>query len=330
MIRHHSLLPRNFTIMTTTKTSPEKKEKKNTKVIEEKNTEKSDDNSTLTPEEILKMKKKEAKIQKTEEKEEKKEAKVKKTVSKKIGGKRQIQKRNPLKMHGKKYRTVEKLIEKGKLYESLAEAAELLKKTSTVKFDASTEIHINLNIDTKQSDQMVRSTVALPHGIGKKVRIVAFVDDDKIKEALKAGAVEAGNTDLFTKVQKGWLDFDIAIATPDQMRELGKIAKILGPKGLMPNPKAGTVTSEVGKTIEELQAGKVEFRNDKQGNLHNIFGKISFDAKKLEENLRVYLVAIAEAKPSGIKGQYVRSITLSTTMGPGIHLNVNTVLSGLK
>jgi large subunit ribosomal protein L1 len=284
--------------------------------------------SVKTDTEILKEKKQEAKEKKEHEKEERRLSKTaKKTAFAAVTKSPQKAKRNPLKMHGKKYRTAASLIEKDKLYETLAEAIALLKKTSTVKFDASAEVHFNLLIDPTQGDQLVRSTVALPHGTGKKVRVIAFVGDDKVKEALSAGAIEAGSAELITKIQKGWLDFDLAIATPEQMKELGKVAKILGPKGLMPNPKAGTVTNDVGKTVKESLAGKIEFRNDKLGNLHNVFGKISFAEKQLEENLKIYLKAVSEAKPSGVKGNFINSITLASTMGPGIKLNVNKALA---
>jgi len=207
-----------------------------------------------------------------------------------------------------------------KLY-TIKEAVELLKDTSTTKFDSSTDIAMNLGIDPKHADQMLRGTLALPHGTGKEVIVIAFVDDDKIKEAKAAGAIEAGSEDLVEKISKGWLDFDIAVAAPDQMKKLGKIAKTLGQKGLMPNPKAGTVTPEPGKTIEEIKKGRIEYKNDKEGNLHNIFGKVSFGPDKLEENLRTYLKTVQEAKPSGVKGTYINSVTISTSMGPGIKID---------
>ncbi|MBU1992259.1 50S ribosomal protein L1 [Patescibacteria group bacterium] len=233
-----------------------------------------------------------------------------------------------MKKHGKKYREAADLIEKDRLY-SLEEGIALLKKTSTTKFDSSVEVHMNLGVNPKHADQMVRATVPLPHGTGKEVRVVAFVNDDHVKEAKAAGAVEAGNEDLIEKITKGWLDFDTAVATPDMMKNLAKIAKTLGQKGLMPNPKAGTVTLEIGTAISEIKKGKVEFRTDKLANLHNIFGKVSFDEAKLVENLKTYLKAINDIKPATLKGTYIKSISLSTTMGPPVRLDVQQVLAGL-
>jgi len=227
------------------------------------------------------------------------------------------------KKHGKKYRNALSKIDINKLY-SIEEACALLKETSTTKFDASTEIHMHLGIDPAKAEELVRNTVALPNGIGKEVRVIAFVSEDKVKEALSAGAIKAGNEELVSEIEKGWLEFDTAVATPDMMKGLGKIARTLGQKGLMPNPKAGTVTTELTKTISEIKKGKVEFRNDKLGNLHNIFGKVSFPADKLAENLKAYLKAVLESKPKDMKGNYVLSVTLTTTMGPAIkidHLN---------
>lgn len=223
--------------------------------------------------------------------------------------------------HGKKYRAAEKLIDREKKY-TVDEAIDLLKKTGTAKFDASCEIHMRLSLDPTKADQMVRGTVSLPHGTGKTLRVAAFVPDDKAKEAKSAGATEAGAEDLIEKVTKGWLDFDIAVATPDMMKSLGKVAKILGQKGLMPNPKSGTVTPDPAKVIKELMTGKIEYRIDKQSIVHNIFGKVSFDEAKLKENLQKFVKAIIEAKPSGAKGTYIASASVSTTMGPGITLDV--------
>ncbi len=227
--------------------------------------------------------------------------------------------------HGKKYRAMLEKIEEDKLH-TIEEACELVKETSVTSFDSSVEIHLNLGIDPKQAEQQMRDTVALPHGTGKEVRVVAFVGDDKIKEATGAGAVKAGNEDLIADIEKGWLDFDVAVATPDMMKDLGKIARTLGQKGLMPNPKAGTVTQDVAKTIEEIRKGKVEFRNDKNGNLHNLVGKVSFDAAALTENVRTYLKAIVEHKPKEMKGTFIKSITLTTTMGPAVRVDhVNSI-----
>lgn len=224
---------------------------------------------------------------------------------------------------GKKYRAAkEKLL---KEFYTADEAVDLLIETSTVNFDASCEIHMKLGIDPKHADQALRGTVTLPHGTGKKLRVVAFVPDEKKQEAKNAGAVEAGNSDLIEKISGGWLDFDIAVATPDQMKNIGKVAKILGQQGLMPNPKSGTVTPEPGEIITEIMQGKIEYRNDKLANLHNIFGKVSFGKDKLIENLNTYLKTIQEAKPSGVKGVYIHSITLTTTMGPGIKIDTQSI-----
>lgn len=230
--------------------------------------------------------------------------------------------------HGKKYRKAAELLEEGKLY-GLTEAVDLAKKTSTTKFDSSVEVHLNLGIDPTQADQQLRKTVSLPHGTGKTLRVVVFCGDEKVKEAKDAGAVEAGNEDLVAKVAGGWMEFDKVVATPDVMKSLGKIAKTLGQKGLMPNPKSGTVTTEIAQVVKDLQGGMVEFRNDKQGNLHNIVGKTSFSEAQLEENLKTYLGAIRDAKPSGVKGTYVKSITLTTSMGPGVKLDVGETMKSL-
>ena len=227
----------------------------------------------------------------------------------------------------KNYRAALEKIDPEKLY-TLEEAIKLAKETATTKFDSSVEIHMNLGIDPKQAEQQLRSTVALPHGTGKVVRVVAFVGDDKVKEAKDAGAIEAGNEDLIEKVEKGWMDFDVAVATPDMMKNLGKIARLLGQAGLMPNPKAGTVTPEIAKVIGDVMKGQVEFRNDKLANLHNMVGKVSFDEKQLMENIQTYLKAIQEKKPQ-MKGTFIKSITLTTTMGPGIKLDVNGVMGAL-
>ncbi len=232
------------------------------------------------------------------------------------------------KVHGKKYTEAKKLVTK-ETY-TLDEAIELLKKTSTTKFDASCEVHFRLGLDPKQADQNIRTTVGLPHGTGKEVRIVAFVDESKAKEAKAAGAMEAGTEGLIEKIEKGWTDFDVAIATPDQMKSLGKVAKVLGQKRLMPNPKAGTVTVDVAKTIEELKGGKIELRVDKEANLHNIFGKVSFDNDKLKGNLLTVIRKVMEVKPSGSKGTYMRSLTIVSTMGPGIHVEVGDALAAAK
>ncbi|MDA0376153.1 MAG: 50S ribosomal protein L1 [bacterium] len=221
--------------------------------------------------------------------------------------------------HGKKYEEKKKLVEEGKIY-SVAEATELLPKLSTVKFDATAEVHIKINANTTQADQLVRTTVALPHGTGKKIRIAAFVKDDQADAAKKAGADIAGITELMAAVEQEKIDFDVAVATPDVMKDLGKVAKILGQRGLMPNPKAGTVTPDVAKAIDELKKGRIECKMDKQGIIHTVFGKVSFGPQKLKENLDVILHEIREAKPAGIKGEYIQTISVSPSMGPGIRV----------
>jgi large subunit ribosomal protein L1 len=232
------------------------------------------------------------------------------------------------KAHGKKFLEAAKLVEK-KQY-SIDEAVALLKKTNPTKFDASTEVHFYLGVDPKQADQNIRTTVALPHGTGKDVRVVAFVGEEKIKEAKEAGATFAGTDALIEKIEGGWFEFDIAIATPDQMKNLGKIAKSIGQKGLMPNPKTGTVTTDVAKTISEIKKGKIEIRVDKLSNLHNLFGKVSFDEAKLADNLKAIIKAVLDNKPASSKGTYIKSITVTTTMGPGIALDVPAATAEVK
>jgi large subunit ribosomal protein L1 len=229
---------------------------------------------------------------------------------------------------GKKYENAAKMVDVNKLY-NLDEACELLKKTATTKFDSSCEVHFKLGVDTKQADQLVRATVALPNGTGKDVRVIAFVNEAQVKEAKEAGAVKAGLDELVEEILKGYLDFDVAVASPDVMKNLGKVAKTLGTKGLMPNPKAGTVTPEIGKTIAELKKGRVEFRTDKQSQIHNAFGKVSFSAADLKGNLKAIIKAVVDTKPSGVKGNYILGISVATTMGPGIKLDLPAVMAEL-
>jgi large subunit ribosomal protein L1 len=231
--------------------------------------------------------------------------------------------------HGKKYLAAVKLLEGVKTCD-LNEAAALLKKTAVTKFDSSCEIHIRLGVDPTHAEQMVRSTVSLPHGTGKTVRVIAFVAEDKIKEAKAAGAIKAGMEELIEEVSKGFLDFDVAVATPDAMKNLGKVAKILGPKGLMPNPKAGTVTMDIGKAIGEISKGRVEFRTDKLAQIHQIFGKVSFTEDQLKENLKSFIRAVLEVKPANLKGTYIENISVATTMGPGVRLDLQKVMAELK
>jgi len=205
----------------------------------------------------------------------------------------------------------------------LPEAIKLMKECSTVKFDATAEVHFSLGIDPRHADQQVRATVALPHGTGKSVKVVVFCSDDLVKKAKAAGAVEAGLDDLMEKVSKGWTDFDVAVATPEAMKGLAKIARILGPKGLMPNPKAGTVTPDIEKAVKELAAGRIEFRNEKAGIVHTIFGKLNFKEKALEENLEAMIRAVRDVRPSGLKNIYFKKVTINSTMGPGIKVEVS-------
>ena len=204
----------------------------------------------------------------------------------------------------------------------LEEAAELLRKAHFVKFDETVELVLNLGVDSKQSDQMVRGTVVLPHGLGKSKRVVVIAGGDKIREAQEAGADFVGGEDMVEKIQGGWTDYEAVIATPDMMRSAGKLGKVLGPRGLMPNPKTGTVTFDVAKAIKETKAGKVEFRVDKAGIVHCAIGKIQFDAAHIAENAHAVIGAVIKAKPAAAKGKYVKKITLTSTMGPGIPIDL--------
>ncbi|NIR51066.1 50S ribosomal protein L1 [candidate division KSB1 bacterium] len=220
-------------------------------------------------------------------------------------------------------------LEIGKDY-SLDEAVELIKKSATAKFDESIEISINLGVDPRHADQVVRGTVSLPHGIGKEVRVLVLAKGDKEKEARENGADYVGFDEYVKKINEGWLDFDVVVATPDVMGEVGKLGKVLGPRGLMPNPKSGTVTMDVGQTVKELKAGKIEFRVDKYGILHVLVGKASFEKQKLRENIMAFIETVLRMKPASSKGQYVRKIALSSTMGPGIPVDRAAVLSELR
>ncbi len=208
----------------------------------------------------------------------------------------------------------------------LEEALDIIRETSFAKFDESVDLAVNLGVDPKKSDQIVRGTVSLPHGTGRKVRVLVFARGEKEKEALEAGADYVGAEDLVEKIQKGWLEFDKAVATPDMMGVVGKIGKILGPRGLMPNPKLGTVTFDVGKAVKEIKAGKVDFRVEKGGIVHMSVGKVSFDKEKLAENIKVALSALMKAKPAAAKGKYIKGVVFSSTMGPGIKVDVTTVI----
>jgi large subunit ribosomal protein L1 len=204
---------------------------------------------------------------------------------------------------------------------TLDEALPLVKKLAFAKFDETVEVVMRLGVDPKHADQMVRGTVVLPHGLGKDKRVLVIASGDKIKEAQEAGAVEVGGDDVVERIQKGWLDFEAVVATPDMMKSVGKLGKVLGPKGLMPNPKTGTVTFDVGKAVREIKAGKVEFRVDKTGIVHAPVGKVSFDENKLLQNARALIESVIRAKPRTSKGKYLRSVTISSTMGPGLRID---------
>lgn len=223
---------------------------------------------------------------------------------------------------GKKYQEAAKLLEADKVY-TAEEAMELVKKTATAKFDETIELHVRLGVDPKYADQQIRGAMVLPNGTGKTQRVLVFAKGDKVAEAEKAGADFVGSDEIATKIQGGWLDFDVAIATPDMMGVVGRLGKILGPRGLMPNPKLGTVTMDVTKAITEAKSGKVEYRTDKAGNIHVPIGKASFEAAKLQENFQALMDVLIKAKPASAKGQYVRSVTVSATMGPGVPVQHN-------
>ncbi|MFY7842848.1 MAG: 50S ribosomal protein L1 [Rhabdochlamydiaceae bacterium] len=224
----------------------------------------------------------------------------------------------------KRVREMLKLVQPNKVY-SLKEGLEILKKCPAVKFDQSVEISLLTGVDVRKSDQQVRGTVTLPNGTGTNVVIAVFARGEKIDEALKAGAEYAGNDDLFERIKAGWTDFDAVISTPDMMREVGKLGKVLGPRGLMPTPKAGTVTTDVAQAVKEVKAGKVEFKSDKSGVVNGMVGKLSFASDKLVDNIQALLSAVLKAKPATAKGQYLRSLVLSSTMGPGIKIDLHSV-----
>jgi len=222
---------------------------------------------------------------------------------------------------GKKYLEAAKLVDSEKLY-TVEEAVALVKKTSTTKFDASIDVSFNLNVDPKQADQQVRGTLVLPNGNGKTKKVLAITD--KVEEAKSAGADFVGGKEMLEKIQKdNWFEFDVIVATPNMMGEIGKFARLLGPKGLMPNPKAGTVSPDIVKAINEIKAGKVEYRVDKEGNMHVSIAKVSFDEKKVAENLNALVDAVLKARPAAVKGTYVKNAVLSTTMGPSVPFTFN-------
>ena len=222
---------------------------------------------------------------------------------------------------GKKYQEAAKLIDAAKLY-SPKEAVELVKKTSVTKFDSSVEVAVRLGVNPKYADQQVRGALVLPHGTGKSKTVLVFAKGAKIQEAEAAGADFVGAEELVTKIQGGWTDFDVAVATPDMMGLVGRLGKVLGPKGLMPNPKVGTVTMDVARAVNEIKAGKIEYRTDKAGNVQTSIGKVSFTEEQLLENYITLVETLIKVKPSGAKGQYIKSVTLSTTMGPGVPVDV--------
>ncbi|MBW2451987.1 MAG: 50S ribosomal protein L1 [Deltaproteobacteria bacterium] len=222
---------------------------------------------------------------------------------------------------GKKFRTAKDQVDRTKLY-SIDEALALVKETSFAKFDETVDVAVKLGVDPRKADQMVRGAVVLPNGLGKDIRVLVFAKGEKAQEAQTAGADHVGGDDLVEKIKEGWFDFDTAIATPDMMGTVGKIGKLLGPRGLMPNPKVGTVTFEVGRAVNDAKSGKVEYRVEKAGIVHAPVGKVSFDADKLKENLLSLMDALMKAKPSTAKGTYVKKVSISSTMGPGVNIDV--------
>lgn len=280
---------------------------------------------------VAKAGKRSAKAQKeAEEKEAKEERKEKVAAGELDPSEAGIKKgpapktRSKLERRGKNYKKAAELVDSAKEY-TLKEAAEILPKTSTVKFDASVELHVNLGVDPRQADQNIRATVALPHGSGKSVRIAVFAPADQHEAAKKAGADIVGEDEFLQQLDKEQLDFDVLIATPQLMAKLGKYARILGPKGLMPNPKSGTVTAKVATAVKEAKAGKVEFRVDKQSIIHLSVGKVSFKPEQIVENTRTVLKAIADAKPASVKGTYIERVTMTTSMGPGVKIALSEV-----
>jgi large subunit ribosomal protein L1 len=225
---------------------------------------------------------------------------------------------------GKKYLEAAKLVDRSQAY-TIQEAVELAKKTSTVKFDATVEAAFRLGVDPKKADQQIRGAVVLPNGTGKTQRVLVFAKGEKLKEAEAAGADYVGDAEYINKIQQGWFDFDVIVATPDMMGEVGKLGRVLGPKGLMPNPKTGTVTFDVTKAVNEIKAGKVEYRVDKSGNIHVPIGKVSFEDQKLVENFNTIFETMMKVKPSAAKGTYMKNVTVSTTMGPGVKVDPSTV-----
>ncbi|HHW37463.1 MAG TPA: 50S ribosomal protein L1 [Bacillales bacterium] len=228
---------------------------------------------------------------------------------------------------GKRYQEFTKLVDRSKAY-PVQEAIELVKKAATAKFDESVEVAFRLGVDPKKADQQIRGAVVLPYGTGKTQRVLVFAKGEKVKEAEAAGADYVGDAEFITKIQQGWFEFDVVVATPDMMGEVGKLGRVLGPKGLMPNPKTGTVTFDVTKAINDIKAGKVEYRVDKAGNIHVPIGKASFEDEKLSGNLATIVETIQKAKPAAAKGTYMKNVAIASTMGPGIKVDVSTLLLG--
>ena len=227
--------------------------------------------------------------------------------------------------HGKKYLEKAKLVDRSNLYDP-ADAIDLVKKTAFAKFDETVEVHIKLGVDSRYAEQQVRGAVVLPYGTGKKIRVLVFAKGMKATEAEQVGADFVGAEELISKIQNdNWFDYDVVVATPDMMGLVGRLGKVLGPKGLMPNPKAGTVTMDVAKAVQDIKAGKIEYRLDKANIIHVVIGKVSFDSEKLKENFDVLMAAVVKAKPAAAKGQYLRSIAISSTMGPGLKINPSKV-----
>ncbi|HEU4962518.1 MAG TPA: 50S ribosomal protein L1 [Bacilli bacterium] len=226
--------------------------------------------------------------------------------------------------HGKKYLEATKLVETNVAYDP-SEAIELVKKAASAKFDETVEVAFRLGVDPKKADQQIRGAVVLPHGTGKTQRVLVFAKGEKAKEAEAAGADFVGDEDMINKINQGWFDFDVVVATPDMMASVGKLGRVLGPKGLMPNPKTGTVTFDVTKAVNEIKAGKIEYRVDKQGNVHAPIGKVSFDNEKLIENYFALVDTLSKAKPASAKGTYMKNVTVSSTMGPGVKVNTQKV-----
>ena len=227
---------------------------------------------------------------------------------------------------GKRYQDAAKLVDRERRY-PITEAVELAKQVNTVKFDATVEAHLKLGVDPRHADQLVRGTVVLPHGTGRQTRVVVFAQGEKAQEALRAGADEVGGEDLVKRIDAGWFDFDLAVATPDMMGLVGRLGKKLGPRGLMPNPKSGTVTFDIERAVREVKSGRIEFKVDRAGIVHAPVGRASFDSTQLQENVAALIDAIQRAKPAGARGTYMRSLSLSPTMGPGIRVDIPSALA---